>query len=800
MRKLLFFLCITFQSAHCFGQYDLEKDFNFNVNDYVRFRKQELFQDQTQFTDYLITINSFKVLSKSECTDCKVYVIKGLVEQDIITYYNDYNRPTSSFVLHYLPYQDTLYACLSNPSGLDNFLLRKQNMPDLFPRTATPADDEYLNTPGTTTPISELILDNTQVYEGLPNGTLIGTFNQVVVLESVCDVPDDNNHFTIANNKLYVRVPLDYHLKPTYNIHVKVNSGKGQPRRKMFTINALDGGGNHAPTDLGLSTTSITFNAYYRTKVANITFADEDANDTHRVTLVSGPGSNNNFNFYIRGGNELWGDINRHLDNALDTAIIRIRVADDKNGVTEKSLKIKLEKGTSCTKPVVTQVGWNLQASSANTLGYVWFAQGKRLGYYSSYKEITDFSLTYTAAAYYEDGCIAESDSVVPVFPITPPYDGCAYFKVTISDNDNSMNLTAVPSQPGFTLGNSHLFWQRDGINLPAQNSFSIVADQPGTYTAILYNTCATTASKTVSLSTCPKPVITRNGNTLKSTLGEGFNWYFNNTPLESHGQSITISDMGYYSVEVQYPSGCRVKSNPFLVSWLGDDCLAPHIIVTNDVNLTTEPASTYGWFINDFFESTFRDIKMKEVGSYFVKVTYQNGCSRISNELIVDQCSFFPKAVEVDVNGNTLTCKTKKSIVSSYTWYRNDVELPETDSSIVVAESGTYKVKVTYKNSPCSVTSEPHTITAVEDNWTLKAFTVFPNPGIENFWISSGTKAGLVRVTVFASNGKVIFSNYWDTARLSLLPINLNHVSSGMYLIRISDGISFWSQRLIRY
>jgi hypothetical protein len=216
-----------------------------------------------------------------------------------------------------------------------------------------------------------------------------------------------------------------------------------------------------------------------------------------------------------------------------------------------------------------------------------------------------------------------------------------------------------------------------------------------------------------------------------------------------------------------------------------------------------TEPASKYQWFIDDFRSagtsiSDSRSYTYSGPGQYVVKVTYPNGCSRSSDELDVDQCIFFPKTTGITVDGETLICTTPSSIVSSYTWYLDDVALPGTDSTIDVTSSGVFKVKVTYKDTTCSVTSDPVTVNGIGDEMPA-SYKVFPNPGDGNFWISSPTNGNVLRVTVFSSNGQIVHSADWDTMQLPLLSVNLTNASSGIYLVRLSDGNSYWSQRVIR-
>ena len=105
---------------------------------------------------------------------------------------------------------------------------------------------------------------------------------------------------------------------------------------KQFTISATDGGTiisanitlifNSAPTDIGLSASSIAENNAANAVVGTLSTTDPDAGDTHTYTLVSGSGDTDNSLFNI-SNNSL--RVNTGLDfETKSTYSIRIRTTD----------------------------------------------------------------------------------------------------------------------------------------------------------------------------------------------------------------------------------------------------------------------------------------------------------------------------------------------------------------------------------------------------------------------------------------------------------------------------------------
>ena len=88
----------------------------------------------------------------------------------------------------------------------------------------------------------------------------------------------------------------------TYYFRVRAyNTGGSSANTATASATTLDNS-NHAPTDIGLSSTSIAENQPTGTAVGTLSTSDPDAGNTFAYTLVGGTGSTDNASFTISGG------------------------------------------------------------------------------------------------------------------------------------------------------------------------------------------------------------------------------------------------------------------------------------------------------------------------------------------------------------------------------------------------------------------------------------------------------------------------------------------------------------------
>ncbi len=115
-----------------------------------------------------------------------------------------------------------------------------------------------------------------------------------------------NNAFIIDGNKLKIKNSPDYETQSSYTIVIKATdqSGKssaGKFYRTLYVNNLPEGS---APTSIKLSKSDFNENVESNSKIATLSTIDNDLNDSHTYSLVSGKGDDDN-KFFVISDNDL---------------------------------------------------------------------------------------------------------------------------------------------------------------------------------------------------------------------------------------------------------------------------------------------------------------------------------------------------------------------------------------------------------------------------------------------------------------------------------------------------------------
>jgi hypothetical protein len=246
------------------------------------------------------------------------------------------------------------------------------------------------------------------------------------------------------------------------------------------------------------------------------------------------------------------------------------------------------------------------------------------------------------------------------------------------------------------------------------QTTQSISVSSSGTYTVRVTgsNGCSTVSSGTVvSVGSAPPATITPSGSTticsgntvtLTASSGTSYLW----TPGNQTSQSITVSTAGTYSVRVTQSGGCSSVSpgTTVTVNALPTATITPSGPTTfcsgGSVTLTSSSGSAYLWTPGN---QTSQSITVTTAGTYAVRVTGSNGCTKMSSNTAVT-VNALPTA-SISASGPTTFCDggsvtLTSSAGASYLWSNW-----ATSQSIVVTSTGTYNVTVTGSNG-CSKTA----------------------------------------------------------------------------------------------
>lgn len=237
-------------------------------------------------------------------------------------------------------------------------------------------------------PPTDIILSNDRIAE---NNTV---FQQVGVLTStdsdegdtftyslVAGTGDtDNSRFAVQGTKLVANEVLDYENSSSYTIRVRTTDSNGGEFEKEFIIYIDDS--NETPTNIQLSSLTITENGLINDVVATLTTTDSDTNDAHSYSFVSS--STNDNSYFTISGDELLS--NQSFNYELKKKyFIAIQTDDNKGGVYSKQFTI-LIKDTNDTPTAI---------SLSNSIVDEEQPAGEFVGTFSSTDEDIDDTFTY---------------------------------------------------------------------------------------------------------------------------------------------------------------------------------------------------------------------------------------------------------------------------------------------------------------------------------------------------------------------------------------------------------------------
>ncbi|TCK69140.1 putative secreted protein (Por secretion system target) [Winogradskyella wandonensis] len=95
-----------------------------------------------------------------------------------------------------------------------------------------------------------------------------------------------------------------------------------------------------------------------------------------------------------------------------------------------------------------------------------------------------------------------------------------------------------------------------------------------------------------------------------------------------------------------------------------------------------------------------------------------------------------------------------------------------------------------------CTTTTN---ITLDTDNFELNDFTLFPNPNSGDFTLQFNSNSGKdINVDVYDISGKLVYKNSYNATSRFDKQINLNNVSTGIYIMKVNDGDKSVTRKLI--
>ena len=150
-----------------------------------------------------------------------------------------------------------------------------------------------------------------------------------------------------------------------YNLTLTAGNGVSPDATQDFTLSV-----DSLPTDITLSSSSVSENRVIGTAVAGLTTTDADAGDGHTYSLVNGGGScpgTNNLSFQI-GGNKLLTTAVFDYETKA-SYVVCVRSDDGRGGVFQKAFTITVTDLPETFTSVGSQDGWILESTETSNKG-----------------------------------------------------------------------------------------------------------------------------------------------------------------------------------------------------------------------------------------------------------------------------------------------------------------------------------------------------------------------------------------------------------------------------------------------
>ena len=413
---------------------------------------------------------------------------------------------------------------------------------------------------------------------------------------------------------------------------------------------------------------------------------------------------------------------------------------------------------------------------------------------------------------------------------------GAGTFSVTVTDNNgcigtdaiiisqsSSLAVSIVPAGPtsfceggSVTLNTSGTFSSYLWSNSSTSNSITVT--QSGIFNVSVADAAGCVGSSqtvTVNVSQAPNPSITSNGSSylcngqsVQLTASNGFTNYIW-TPNATPGQSITVNQPGSYTVSVTGANGCTGTSVPFTVSvnpplnpvvsadgptdFCFGESVTLSVAIQGNLNLSI-------WNVNQ--NPTAHQITVFESGSYSVVVMDDHNCvdSTTANPTIITVHQPQP---QVSFQNNTFI---GPGGFATYQWYLDGQPITGATSQTYIAQkSGSYSLLVT---DAFGCTGWSNIIEYTYVNIGMKDIdgaainlNVLPNPTEGVFELKANfANTAKVKIEILDIVGKCVIQPKEENLMGEFSRMyNLNHLSDGVYTVKVLVGDNLYVKKLIK-
>jgi|GEM_PF-5819123 PKD repeat protein len=332
----------------------------------------------------------------------------------------------------------------------------------------------------------------------------------------------------------------------------------------------------------------------------------------------------------------------------------------------------------------------------------------------------------------------------------------------------------------------------------------------PGSYTVIAASVSGCANYDTVAVGTAPLPTI-KTGNdtticvggvatlTAVASTGSSLLW---STGATTPSISVNIADQYIAVATNEYMCQARdtvvvlSESNP-VVNLGPDVSTCPGVPVTLNAGY---PGYSYKWNTGATTQAT----DVHTAGTFWVDVENSKGC-KASDTIEVTHLPLPVASFNPDVNGTTVHFDNTSLHGANMWWYFGDQQTStSTSPTHTYTMYGTYMVKLIVENDcgkdTASVVLGIYPTGVNEYSAAEKAISLYPNPSNGSVVIKNTGMAGIREVELVNAVGAVVYHQAADS-KLRELPLNLQQLAGGIYMVRISttDGVVVKRLELIK-
>jgi hypothetical protein len=347
-----------------------------------------------------------------------------------------------------------------------------------------------------------LNLSNNSQQENTSIGTTIGSFTTSDVdsgdtftyqLHDTANYPDNNSFTLTSGGSLRNGIVFNFEAKTSYTIRVRTTDAGGLTYDATFTINVTNQ--NEAPTNINLSSSSISENVPVGTSIGTLSTTDPDSGDTFTYQLHDTANYPDNNSFSI-DGTTLKSSVIFDFETKSSYSI-RVRSTDAGGLTFDKTITITITNVTitvsaSATTNVTCNGGSNGAITVSGVVGgtanYTYSKDGTNYQVSNVFSNLTAGSYTiYAKDSFNEVGSTSVS--------VTQPTIVSSTLSVTNPTCFGNTNGSIVVSASG---GSGSYTYSKDGTNYQAGTTFSNLGS--GSYTIYVKDSVGCVRTNTTGL------------------------------------------------------------------------------------------------------------------------------------------------------------------------------------------------------------------------------------------------------------------------------------------------------------